>query len=204
MATTTRTIPARLAGMLERVSAITPGNWYWGGNTDVGDLTLRSFIPGKGAVTILDTVPHYLTAAQRKAKAKAACFQDKDDERAYIRQLENNPELCLAFGNPDGRRVVEARETAIYAVARNQGLPDDTPRSHPDVYRADVIGSRHPNAAFMAASAGDLRAATAALAEIHEVVAAVLAEDSQDSAARAIAAILDAHLGDTETAGGAA
>lgn len=194
---TTTPAAARIAEMTALTAAISPGDWYWGGNTDMGDLELRTRIPGKGACIVLGHMEHHYTREEAEGRISASDISE-EDRQDCIRNLLNNPERLLAFGNPDGRYLIPARDTAIYAVARNQGLPDDTPRTHPEVYRADVIGSRHANAAFMEQAPRHMRAATAALSEIHEAVEAVLAADPDDPAARAVAAILESHLGDTE------
>lgn len=194
-ATTTPTA-ARIAAMTALTAAISPGDWYWGGNTDMGDLELRTRIPGKGVCIVLGHTEHRYTRKEAEERISSSDLCE-EDRQAYIQDLLNHPERLLAFGNPDGRYLVPARDTAIYAVARNQGLPDDTPRTHPEVYRADVIGSRHANAAFMEQAPRNMRAITAALSEIHEAVEAVLAIDPDDPAARAVAAILDSRLGDT-------
>lgn len=47
--------------------------------------------------------------------------------------------------------MVSGKGLAVYQVARNQGLPDGTPRDHPKVYRADVVDINHPDARHMAA-----------------------------------------------------
>lgn len=190
-------VATHLADMSAVTAAITDGDWYWGGNTDMGDVGLYSHIPGKGRVVVLGLLPHHFTRAEAVAKVGGSDL-DPSDRADLIRRICDTPENRLAFGNADARFIVEARDTVIYEVARNQGLPDDTPRSHPEVYRADVVGSRHPNAAFMAAAPKHLRAASAALTEIHKAVTTVLAADPDDSAARAVAAILNRHLGDTE------
>lgn len=62
--------------------------------------------------------------------------------------------LCLT--TPDIRRV-SVEEVAVYQVARSQGLPDDTPRDHPKVYRADIVDVNNPSGKFLAASWGDVR-----------------------------------------------
>lgn len=50
----------------------------------------------------------------------------------------------------------DARELAVFEVARAQGLPDDTPRSHERVYRADIVDVRHPDAQFIAHARQDV------------------------------------------------
>lgn len=47
--------------------------------------------------------------------------------------------------------MVSGKGLAVYQVARNQGLPDDTPRAHQKVYRADVVDINHPDARHIAA-----------------------------------------------------
>jgi hypothetical protein len=56
---------------------------------------------------------------------------------------------ALTVYDPERGAHEFALDLAVYEVARNQGLPDDTPRSHPKVYRADVVDVRNPNARFL-------------------------------------------------------
>ena len=62
----------------------------------------------------------------------------------------------LALTTPDHWRK-PVSEVAVYEVARAQGLPDDTPRDHDKVYRADICDVRNPNGQFLAASWSDVR-----------------------------------------------
>lgn len=62
----------------------------------------------------------------------------------------------IAFVNATSHFYEAARDLAIYEVARAQGLPDDTPRDHPKVYRADLIGIRNANAEFIEHSRQDV------------------------------------------------
>jgi hypothetical protein len=51
-----------------------------------------------------------------------------------------------------------------------RGLPDDTPRDHPKVYRADVVGVNHPNAKALAHSWEHV---DMLLAEVHRLCTAL-------------------------------
>lgn len=131
--------------------AITPGNWCWRGNTDhQGDVELSAFLPGAGRVLVMGTVPEVVTraeAAREWERLGLGEFVSLDD---YLDRLDHaEPTRRLAFSSDD-HRMVTGRERAVYEVVRSQGLPDDTPRDHPQVYRGDVVGVRNANASFIA------------------------------------------------------
>ncbi|MGO2030615.1 MAG: ead/Ea22-like family protein [Glutamicibacter ardleyensis] len=100
----------------------TPGPWHWSGNADNRQLYLATWIKGAGRCQVMD-------------------FERWGMQRAVPRFLDD-----------DSLMMETAKDLMVYEVARNQNLPDETPRSHPQVYRADVVDVRHPNARFMAAA----------------------------------------------------
>lgn len=92
---------------------------------------------------------------------------------------------ALTVFDPDRGAHKFALDLAVYEVARNQGLPDDTPRDHPRIYRADVVDVRNPNARFLRDSwafvdhlLGEVDRLTAELARANE--ARDLAQVSSD------------------------
>lgn len=100
----------------------TPGPWHWSGNADNRQLYLATWIKGAGRCQVMD-------------------FERWGMQRAVPRFLDD-----------ESLMMETAKDLMVYEVARNQNLPDETPRSHPQVYRADVVDVRHPNARFMAAA----------------------------------------------------
>lgn len=159
--------------------------WFWRGNTDHdGDVELRGYKPGAGQVDVLRTCQQTLNDAQLGAEWDKA---DRNDglgayisREDYIEQRRDNPHRHLAFGRPDAMFVEFGRELAVYEVARNQGLPDDTPRDHERVYRADVVDVRNPNARFIAAA----RSLVPDLVDMVEELQAIV--DADDSTAARI------------------
>lgn len=71
---------------------------------------------------------------------------------------EVRKDQLIAFVDPATHCYREARGLAVYEVAVAQGLPDDTPRDHPKVYRADIVGIRNPNAVFIEHARSDVDA----------------------------------------------
>lgn len=136
------------------LAPINQGPWWWGGNTDHhGDVGLHSRAPGYGVIDIMRT------CADHRDHDEIAAEWDRDGELQdcisrsdYIEHETDHPRRYLAFIETEHMTVQHGRDLAIYEVARNQGLPDDTPRDHPKVYRADVVGIRNPYAEFIAAS----------------------------------------------------
>lgn len=119
----------------------TPGPWHWSGNADNRQLYLATWIKGAGRCQVMD-------------------FERWGMQGAVPRFLDD-----------DSLMMETAKDLMVYEVARNQNLPDDTPRNHPKVYRADVVDVRHPNARFMAAA--NPGAVLALLTRLEQVEAAV-------------------------------
>lgn len=100
--------------------AATPGPWHWAGNADNHQLYLATWIKGAGRCQVMDF---------ERWGMQGAIPRFLDDESLMMQTAKNR---------------------LVFEVARNQGLPDGTPRSHPKVYRADVVDVMHPNAKFIA------------------------------------------------------
>lgn len=138
----------------EILDRIHPGPWWWGGNTDhQGDIVLRGYKSGYGHIDLMRTAREFRTEEQLAAEWDAdsdlrACVE-RDD---YIADELDSPRLYLSFIDLEDMTLNPGRDRVIYEVARDQGLPDDTPRSDRRVYRADVIGVRDPHAEFIAAA----------------------------------------------------
>ncbi len=127
--------------------------WFWRGNTDHdGDVELRGYKPGAGQVDVLRTCQQTLSDEELGAEWDKSDLGEYIGREDYIEQRRDNPRRHLVFGSPDAMFVEFGRELAVYEVARNQGLPDDTPRDHERVYRADVVDVRNSNARFIAAA----------------------------------------------------
>lgn len=157
--TTTDEIRARWA-------ETTPGPWFWWGNTDDHDVALCGRQPGLGVCEVISTVavardPDGADAERMRASLRDFDLSEDDIAEAVTdwsedRWGEPRSDIRLAVTDADfNRHPVEA--LAVYQVARNQGLPDDTPREHPAVYRADVCDVRAPNAQALAAAWSDVR-----------------------------------------------
>lgn len=85
----------------------------------------------------------------------------------------------LRFYQPHPGGYRPARDLAVFEVARNRGLPDDTPRSDERIYRADVVDVRNPNARLirdginaLPALLDALDAAEGALERVRDVIEA--------------------------------
>lgn len=102
--------------------AATPGPWHWSGNAKMNNLYLATWIKGVGRCSVMD-------------------FERWGMQQAIPRFLDD-----------DSLMMQTAKDLLVFEVARNQGLPDDTPSSDPRVYRQEVVDVRHPNAKFMAAA----------------------------------------------------
>lgn len=144
-----------LAEIKGRATAATAGPWFWRGNVDYDDPRLVGRHPELGSVDVLGHVPVERTADDRGVKSYLDELSDEDAKDftldAYLHDQYGEPirESRLALGRD--WQLVEARKLAVFEVAPNAETRDD-----PKVYRADVVGIRHPDAEFIAASRADV------------------------------------------------
>jgi hypothetical protein len=140
---------ARAADLLSR--ATEPTRWHWSGNTDTGEPYLATWVPGAGRCQVLA-----IGTEDRSTTGRAA-----DRVRSDAREFDlGDPEELVhdwatdQFGEPvadprlefvTGLMCVHARDLVVYEVA-----PNATHRDDPAVYRADVVGIRHPDAELIA------------------------------------------------------
>jgi len=157
-----------------RVDAAAPGPWWWGGNVDHhGDVGLRGRKSGSGVIDILRNLTEDIDKEEAGREWDTTDASDFIDRESYIEWRTENPKSYLAFLSEDELFVEHGRDLAVFEVARNQGLPDDTPRSHPKVYRGDVIGVRNANATFIAHARTDIPALIAEVKALRGKVATV-------------------------------
>ena len=150
-----------------RSDAAAPGPWWWGGNVDHhGDVGLRGRKPGSGVIDIMRNAPEDVDEASAGREWDTTDASDWIGRVDYIEWRTHNPKDHLAFLREDELFVEHGRNLAIFEVARNQGLPDDTPRDHPKIYRGDVVGVRNANAEFIAHARADI---PALLAEVESL-----------------------------------
>lgn len=177
--------PEQLAAIKERAEKATPGPWYWRGNTDTDDPRL---VGGPGRHTVLVVMRRERQTSDRETKGFErylrecdVSYVDADGKTAYrpytdeeiADQVEtewlHDPwggpayDLRLAFRDMDTNIMGYARDMAVYEVC-----PEATTRDDERVYRADVVGVRHPDAVFMEHAREDV---PALLAEIDRLTA---------------------------------
>jgi hypothetical protein len=173
------------ADIRRREAAASPGPWFWRGNVDHSDPELSRYKPGWGRVEVLRHHSRDRTADDASAKAYDEYLRDterRDETTGKFRSLtaeeraekiredwlldqwgEPATDNRLAFVHPKHMHALDARDLAIYEVC-----PTATKRNDPRVYRADIIGIRHPDAEFMAHSRQDV---TDLLAAVDRVIA---------------------------------
>lgn len=181
---------APFAAIRQREAAASPGPWMWRGNVDYDDPSLCRPGDGHGRVEVLRHYRRERTAEDKGAKDYDEFLRDSrvrddatgewrpftDEERAeQVRQdwLEDpwegtQHDTRMAFVDQKLHWAVDARELAIYEVC-----PEATKRDDPRVYRADIVGVRHPDADFIAHSrqdVTDLLAAVDRVAALHVLV----------------------------------
>lgn len=133
--------------------AATGGPWHWAGNTDTGEPYLATWIKGAGRCQVLSIGSEDRDPDGREAKSMRASL---DDCGYTADEIDQNVEdwATDSWGQPrtDPRlefmtdlMCVQARDLAVFEVA-----PNATSREDPDVYRADIVGIRHPDAEHIA------------------------------------------------------
>lgn len=172
-----------------RAAAAAPGPWMWRGNVDHDDPALSRWEPGHGRVEVLRHYPRERTANDRGARAYAEYLAESDywDEslrggaggyRSYTdeeiaekvqtewvhdRFGEPHRESRMAFSDRENLFAQDARELAVFEVC-----PDATSRTDSRVYRADIVGIRHPDAQFIAGARQDVDDLLTMIATIRE------------------------------------
>lgn len=126
---------ARLAEIRQREQDATPGPWRWTGNTDVKQMELSTV--GFGRLVVMNFARWGMNGAQPKFGAGRA--------------WKPNPTSSYDFTSLG--LMTKASELPVFEVA-----PAATERSDPRVYRADMVGVRHPDAEFIARSRRDVPA----------------------------------------------
>ncbi|MFA7264940.1 MAG: hypothetical protein WC054_01395 [Candidatus Nanopelagicales bacterium] len=161
----------RVAEIRERASAATPGPWRWSGNVDNSDPRLvgRSAVLGWTSVIDHVPVPRRVTDPQLNVDHLADHIDDRETRREIVHEYlfdswgQRRTDRHLAFGK-DGI-IVDARTMVKFEVA-----PEATDRSDPRVYRADIVGVRHPDAEFIAHSRSDIEFLLEEVARLTEII----------------------------------
>lgn len=157
----------------------------WRGNVDHDDPALSRWVPGHGRVEVLRHYPRERTAADRGARAYAEylgevdCLDDATGkwrsyteeeiaekvQQEWVEDRFGSPhrESRMAFSDHENLFAKDARELAIFEVC-----PTATHRGDPRVYRADIVGVRHPDAEFIAHSRQDVDDLLAIIAKVRE------------------------------------
>lgn len=148
---------SRLEEIRERMNATPSGPWWWGGHVDgFSDVSLRALDPQFGVVDVLRNTPEDIDEEIAEAEWNNTDARDYMGKEEYILWRTQNPKNYLAAMVPKDMFVEILKEKAVFEVARNRNLPDDTPRSHPKIYRDDVVDVRNPQAQFIAHSRADI------------------------------------------------
>lgn len=184
-----------LEAIKARAEAATPGPWRWRGNTDTDDPRI---VGGPSRHTVLVVMRRQRKADDREAKSFDAHLRECDvpvedadaDGKTRYRPLTDEEvadrvrdewledpwggpayDLRLAFRDPETNIMGYARDMAVYEVC-----PDATGRDDKRVYRADVVGLRHPDAEFIAHAREDV---DALIAEVERLTARLAEARSQ-------------------------
>lgn len=182
-----------------RCSAATPAPWRWRGNVDQADPHLvGSRRPDeKFGYDVLGHVRRQRTIHDRAVREIRAYYEDcspqvrrggeygpdgrwqpevwvPDEDGTVVAQAIHDY-LYDEYDSPryDERLAFvvdgiyrEARGLAVFEVCR-----DATDRADPRVYRADIVGLRHPDAEFIANSRADVEALLAEVKRLREALA---------------------------------
>ena len=159
------TVPAHhetpdVAELRRLAEGATQGPWFWWGNTDNHSIALCGRQPGLGVCEVISTlsVDRSTTGWEadrlRRDLAEYTDLSLSDIEDAveeWATDEYDQPRTDQRLSVTDENYIRRtAEELAVYEVARAQGLPDDTPRDHERIYRADVCDLRAANARYLA------------------------------------------------------
>lgn len=158
----------------ELLSQGTQGPWFWSGNVDTHTVALCGRQPGLGVCEVLSTIdverdPDDRDAQQLREALADGGVSDKKWIEDYVRETwaedewgQPRTDRRLAITTGDHIRA-NAEDYAVFEVARNRGLPDDTPRDDQRIYRGDVCDIRLPNARLIVEAVNALPALLDAL-----------------------------------------
>lgn len=138
-----------------KATAATGGPWHWAGNTDTGEPYLATWISGAGRCQVLSIGSQDRSLESREAQQMRDdlidCGYDEAETEVMVEDwatdMHGQPRRDPRLEFMTDLMTTRARDLAIFEVA-----PNATNRDDPRVYRADVVGIRHPDAEFMAAA----------------------------------------------------
>jgi hypothetical protein len=152
------------AALREELTKITPGPWFWWGNTDNHSVALCGRQPGLGVCEVLSTIgvdrdPEGPEGRRLKHGLMSDCDYTEEQADKFVHEVWATDEFSdsrredqrLALTD-EGFLRHNVEDLVVYQVARAQELPEDTPRDHPKVYRADACDVRNLNGRFIAAA----------------------------------------------------
>lgn len=168
---------ADIEAIKARAAAASSGPWFWRGNVEFNDPSLCHYKPGYGRVEIMWHHKRERTADDPEAKQYREFLADakywdqalnnglgafRSYTDAELDECVHEDYLTDPWGGPqtdsrlcftDHERLVamDARDLPVFEVA-----PTATTRDDPRVYRADIIGIRHPDAEFIAHARQDV------------------------------------------------
>lgn len=160
----------RLAEIVERAEAATPGPWAWFGNTDVHNIYLatkrygRMFVMGFRRWGMQGARPIFAEDRTWKPNPQSG------DDFGSSGHMVNGDELL-------DETLVEADKIARYEVAPRAMRRDD-----PRVYRADLTGFRNADATFIAEARADVDWLIAEVRRLRAALVEVRAEHAPDEA----------------------
>lgn len=134
----------QLAQIVARRDAATPGPWRWTGNTDVRQMELSTVKFGR--MVVMNFTRWGMSGAQPQFGIG----------RSW------KPDPTSAYDFTSHGLMTKASELPVFEVS-----PTATDRSDPRVYRSDLVGIRHPDAEFIAASRQDVDDLLAEVARLH-------------------------------------
>lgn len=146
----------------DREKAATPGPWGWTGNLRLRWVELSTLHSGR--LGVMRFVRWGMGGAQ-------PIFLDPDSRAHGIGAVT----------------TVKASDVPVFEVCRDATSADD-----PRVYRQDIIGIRHPDAAFIAAARRDVPALLLVAEAASEVISTLVDEDSGAASTEDVDAALDA------------
>ena len=174
-----------LEAIRARLAAAAPGPWFWWGNADYHSISLCGRQPGLGVAEVISTIRVERSLDSREAQNARASLGDCGYSETDIEDIMSDWASDNYSGDPrfDERLALTDEnfirhpiaEVAVYQVARAQGLPDDTPREHPKVYRADVCDVRNANGQLIAHAPADIAALLAEVERLRTALAEVSA-----------------------------
>jgi hypothetical protein len=162
-----------------RLKGTSPGPWMWRGSVDHGGDIYLAAKGEHGLQEVLGTVGVDRVVRDRDIEdCMDGTGWSRETAKEWLERVwaydpvKDGPreDQRICFFEPNPGILKTGAELAVFQVARARGIPDDTPRTDPRIYRGDIVDVRNPDARFIAAARQDVEDLVAEVKRLRKLV----------------------------------